>query len=306
MSIKPNTLALVVTFNRKNLLLECIKALKNQKVKCDILVVDNASTDGTFETIEHLIDGEIVQYINTGSNLGGAGGFNFALREAANRDYEYFWLMDDDTIAHENTLEEFLNASAGLENNFGYLSSFAKFTDGTPCKMNKQELSKDWQKGIEKYPGIIKIDRATFVSFLLKKDTVLELGLPIKEFFIWADDSEYSLRISSKYDSYVVLSSEITHKMAVNANTDWKTFIQEDSDRISRYFYNFRNRLFLEKQKGILSALWYLMKSIVVSFIALTMSKTRKFQKFTITWKGLLSGIVFNPKIEYVNRYKDE
>lgn len=300
------TLALVVTFNRKSLLLETIHALKNQTQSCDVLIIDNASTDGTFDFIEHLIDGENIQYINTGANLGGAGGFNFALREGAKRDYEYFWLMDDDTIANVDTLEEFLRAAVALDNDFGYLSSFAKFTDGNPCKMNIPTLSKDWYNGIEKYTGLVKVDRATFVSFFVKKSVVLDLGLPIKDFFIWADDTEYSMRISKKYPSYTVLSSEIVHKMAVNSNTSWKTFVKEDSDRITRYFYNFRNRMYLEKRRSCFHAIWYFMKSSIVSLIALTTSKGNKFKKFLVAWKGLFAGILFNPPIEFIKEIDND
>ncbi|WP_261379628.1 glycosyltransferase family 2 protein [Streptococcus sp. sy004] len=302
--MKNKVLALVVTYNRKDLLLECVDALLKQELACDILVIDNASTDGTQEVLSPFVMSGQIGYINTGENLGGAGGFNFALKEGASRDYDYFWLMDDDTIAHPDTLQEFMNAANALDNHFGYLSSFARFTDGKPCQMNLQDVTKDWYEGIEVYNGLVKIERATFVSFFIKKETVMAYGLPIKEFFIWVDDTEYSLRIAKHLPCYLVQSSQITHKMQVNASTGWRIFMNENSDRVDRYFYNVRNKFYVNKQNGFLSSVSYLAKQVVLSLLLLFGSKHYRFKKFAIVWKGVFAGLTFNPPIEYLEEKK--
>ena len=79
---KNNVLAVVVTYNRKQLLLECIEALqKLEETKCDILIVNNASTDDTEETVKAMASDTLL-YVNTGANLGGAGGFNYGIKYA--------------------------------------------------------------------------------------------------------------------------------------------------------------------------------------------------------------------------------
>ena len=92
-------IAVIVTYNRKELLKENMEALINQSYKeFDILVVDNASTDGTFEYIKRLVnDNDFISYFNTGKNLGGAGGFSLGIKEACLKGYEKIWIMDDDT-----------------------------------------------------------------------------------------------------------------------------------------------------------------------------------------------------------------
>ena len=131
-------IAVVVTYNRKELLKECIEALLNQNYKnCDVLVVDNASTDGTENYIKPLLDSKRVIYKNTGSNLGGAGGFNYGLKMAYALKYEFFWLMDDDTMPYNNALEELMKAKDELKE-FGFLSSIAEWVDGKLCNMNIQ------------------------------------------------------------------------------------------------------------------------------------------------------------------------
>ena len=100
--------AVVVTYNRKEKLINCIEALLAQKGGApDILVVDNASTDGTPEAIAGYIEAGDVIYYNTGRNLGGAGGFEHGAREAVEMGYKYAWLMDDDCVPEKKALLEF-------------------------------------------------------------------------------------------------------------------------------------------------------------------------------------------------------
>ena len=73
--------AVVVTYNRKDLLQQCVNKLQNQTCSLDILIIDNASTDGTGELFVGSPNN--VFYINTGANLGGAGGFSFGTKKAA-------------------------------------------------------------------------------------------------------------------------------------------------------------------------------------------------------------------------------
>ena len=49
--------------------------------------------------------------------------------------------------------------------------------------------------------GLVQAEQATFVSLLLRAATVQKVGLPIKEFFIWGDDIEYTRRIARRIGS---------------------------------------------------------------------------------------------------------
>ena len=102
--------AIVVTFNRKELLKENIKCLLNQTMKdlFDIIIIDNHSTDDTRSEINIYIKNKDIIYKDTGSNLGGAGGFQFGIKYAAEHNYDYIWVMDDDCMPTKTALEEFL------------------------------------------------------------------------------------------------------------------------------------------------------------------------------------------------------
>lgn len=88
----------------------------------DILIIDNASTDGTYEYIKDLLNDARILYFNTGANLGGAGGFSYGIRLATEKGYSYCWIMDDDTIAEKDALSELIVASDKVEN-FSFLCS---------------------------------------------------------------------------------------------------------------------------------------------------------------------------------------
>ena len=190
--------AIVVTYNRKILLKQSLQALLDQTVTdFDILVVDNASTDNTREYIDDLLQEERIDYVNTGANLGGSGGFNHGLKVACKRGYQYVWMMDDDTMPTPTALEKILEADKILGGNYGYLASEVLFTDGQPCKMNGQKVLKKWFDESQYLKnGILRTTRATFVSFFVRTAVVEKVGLSYKEFFIWGDDMEYSNRIS--------------------------------------------------------------------------------------------------------------
>ena len=157
--------AIVVTYNRKELLLRCLKKILEQEdVSCDVLVVDNASTDGTKTAVEEIQDSRVI-YRNTGKNLGGAGGFNYGMRWALEAGYEYLWIMDDDTLPEPDALSQLWAAHQRLKGEYGFLSSAVLWKDGRECRMNRQKIKKSFYEHVELLQdGVIQIEQATFVS----------------------------------------------------------------------------------------------------------------------------------------------
>jgi len=93
-------LAVIVTYNRKDLLMRCVDHLKKQtKIPNKILVINNDSSDGTEEI---LIENDI-DYI-TQSNTGSAGGWHTGINYALENNFDSCWLMDDDGFPDTNAL----------------------------------------------------------------------------------------------------------------------------------------------------------------------------------------------------------
>lgn len=297
--------AVVVTYNRRELLLECLDALRNQQLagldsgfELGIVVIDNASTDGTAEALAPIAVSGAIDYVNTGSNLGGAGGFSRGMREAVELGYDYVWVMDDDCIAHPDTLRELLIAAEGLSWDFGFLSSACYWIDGTPCSMNRQRHP--IHKPIEDLtPDLQPCTLASFVSLFVPADVIAEVGLPIADFFIWSDDWEFTRRVSRSYPCYVVGRSKVTHKCKANGLGN----VAVDSpERIARFRLAYRNDVFVYRREGlsgwryiVVRDLWHLARILV-------QSRGKRLQRAEAVIGGTLEGIRFNPRIEQVSR----
>src|SRR5947209_6687626 len=101
--------AVVVTFNRKALLEQNLAALDASKPKPDhVLVIDNASTDGTPEMVREKFPWADLRTLP--ENVGGAGGFHAGMQTAYDGGAEWIWLMDDDTIPQPDSLAKLLAA----------------------------------------------------------------------------------------------------------------------------------------------------------------------------------------------------
>ena len=292
-------LAIVVTYNRKELLRESIEALLNQTYKdFDILIVDNNSSDGTYNEV--VKNYENLKYLNTGSNIGGAGGFNLGVKYAIENGYDYAWLMDDDSIADSTALESVVKKSKKISKGFSFISSLVKWTDNNFCWMNRVTFKND--EILNNYNMIddrlLAIESATFVGCFINLNISRKIGLPIKEFFIYADDVEYTLRLSNEVSGYIDFDSIIVHKMKNNVKSEIQSV---DEDRIDRYFYDFRNNVYIylksKKLKGFVSSLIRYFKYV---FLILKYAKSKKLKRIWIITKGTFLGLLFNPKIEHI------
>ena len=293
-----NVVAVVVTFNRKDMLFECIHCLLNQKeVNCDLLIIDNASTDGTEKLLAQLVDKERINYYNTGENLGGAGGFSYGMRKAIELGYEYLWLMDDDVHADETALRELMRADEELHGEYGFLSSKTLWKDGSMCNMNRQFIKlRKHVDGSETFRT--RVIMATFVSFFVRADMVKEVGLPIKEFFIWADDLEFSRRISRKRDCFFVPTSKVIHNM----NSNNKVGIEQESrDRLWRYNYLYRNEFYLFKREGLRGLVYYGLRVSIHIIRVIFKSRDERMLKLRTILQSVFAGFSFAPSVEMIS-----
>lgn len=291
-----NITAVLVTFNHRKLLGECLDRLKSQNKKLyKIVVIDNASTDDTAQFMENFVSDDQIVYVKMANNSGGAGGFNEGIKTAMALDSDYLWLMDDDTMPTDGALEMLMTAAQNLDNEFGYLTSNVRWTNGDPCLMNVPKPVTVWNSRINGM-DLVKVSQATFVSLLIPAKVIRTVGLPIKEFFIWNDDTEYTLRISESFPSYYVPQSIVIHKMAENNGVN----LIKETNRIPRYYYSFRNRFYIAKKYGGKKKVMYYAR-FIVDFFRVIFKAKYKFKKLNVMFKGYFAGLFFNPKIEKVD-----
>ena len=245
--------AVVVTWNRRELLQEALAALRTQThPPSAIVVVDNASTDGTTEllTREHA-DLELVHLTR---NTGGAGGFAAGIERALTLEPDLVWLLDDDTVPTAAAAERLVGAWAsygvGRGRRPAVLASRVVWTDGRDHPMNtprRKPGARAAERAAADAVGCVPIRSASFVSIMCDVTTVRERGLPVADYFLWNDDFEYSTRLIRGGVGLSVPDSVVVHKTRVFGSTD--------ADPGERFFYEVRNKAWLFTRSRGLSPL---------------------------------------------------
>ena len=285
----------VVTYNRKKLLVEVIDSLRNQSfTDFDIIVVNNGSTDGTKCWLSEQKD---IITINQ-NNVGGAGGFYTGLKYVTEQQYEFCYFMDDDVICEPSALQELIDAY-NTEENIGFVCSAVYGLDGSSMNVPGVD-DRPCENGYPDYYRLIsnqmiKVQTATFVSVLVATKVIKEIGLPYKEYFIWGDDSEYTMRISKKYNCYLACKSKVLHKRKIQGALSFDT--ETDRKRLKNYFYMFRNNTYnLKLYKGKRT---YQKQYLRLCRSAVTYCLHGKFLKGLIIFRVLLSLPRFSPRVVF-------
>ncbi len=158
--------AVIVTYKRAEILYDCLNAVLNKSTSkvYHVYIVVNSNDKATIDVIDLFKKSYPckVSY-DLFDNIGPAGGFHFGLKKFLTSDCDYVWLMDDDIFPNNDCLYELLKCSK----NFPYI-----------------------------FPNVVDTDGKKVVAFgwwgvFLKHSLVKKVGLPIKDFFYWKEDTEY-------------------------------------------------------------------------------------------------------------------
>ena len=237
--------AVVVTFNRLELLKQCVESLRNQTHKLDeILIINNSSTDGTLDWLKEQTDLTVITQENSGS----AGGQFTGIKTAYEKGYDWIWCIDTDIIFDASALKNMIDSQFFLLLSTGFLSSTIFFHDGNLAYLNIPELDKPYDLLnsllLEKSVTILS---ASFGSLLINKKVIKHVGYPSKDFFIWGEDAEYTLRIiSNGYKGYMVLNSKAVHECSEN---NPKPFLKLKTND-SKFRYGVRNMVYVAKRRN--------------------------------------------------------
>ncbi|WP_227368671.1 glycosyltransferase family 2 protein [Halomonas sp. M20] len=294
--------AVIITYNRQDLLKRCLGAVYAQTRPCDgVIVIDNASQDNTRRLL--LESGYPNLTIHTLSrNIGASGGFNVGFRLAYQSEADFIWVMDDDVIPKSDALQCLLKKDEELNNrniDHSYLLSTA-FTENGHVT-NTPSLSLKTNKiGYLEWPemiayGIAPVRRATFVSILLPRSTLTEHGLPIASMFIWGEDTEYTLRITQEKPGFLVGASEVIHLRQENGPIS--ILSESNPSRLRYHEYYIRNKIFISRIYSVNNS--RLMSVIYgVGRLFFKLLKKREFCKAKIVLQGVLKSVFFFPHAE--------
>lgn len=248
--------AVIVTYNRLHLLKECIGAVKGQSTAPgEIFIINNSSTDGTEDWLNQQTGLTVIKQ----ENLGSSGGQYTGIKTAFEKGYEWIWCMDDDTIPQKDALQNLLSAKAIAGTDTGFICSNVLWTDGSLHAMNTHApASLDFYTTVLDQQ-LIELKTCSFVSVLFSAQAIKKVGYPIRDFFVWYDDVEYTYRITSNgFKGYIKLDSIACHKTIKNEAVEWSSITKEN---FVKYKHGIRNFIALQgyvfKHPGFLHRLKY-------------------------------------------------
>lgn len=295
--------AVVVTFNRLEKLKTVLASLEQQtRLPEQLIIVNNASTDGTHTYLEQyaadfkLGDKIHLDIVTLPENVGGAGGFSAGMRRSYELGADFAWIFDDDGYPQPDALANLVRGYDGACEQMGpdipFACSMVKFIDGTISEMNNPVPTWDWGRLKAQGLDVVLVNQASFVSVLIPRWVMEAYGLPYKEYFIWFDDAEYTLRISKACPGIQVLDSVVLHDMGVNKGVNF-TMINEKNEW--KFSYGVRNqasyRLHHEGLRQYLMFCALVWNCMRIGHVAHPLRKKM--------YGKMLEAIRFNPKVEY-------
>ena len=288
----PRVIAVVVTYNRRELLLESLAAVHAQSRPPDaVIVVDNASTDETPAAVRSRYPAAALAEL--ARNTGGAGGFACGMALALADGADLVWLMDDDTVPEPHALRALLEARGRHPGRPPALvASRVIWTDGRPHPMNTpraKPFASKAERAAAAATGCVPIRSASFVSVLVDASVSRERGLPQADYFLWNDDFEYTTRLLRGQAGLLCPASVVVHKTAVFGSTD--------ADPGPRFFYEVRNKVWILRTRSLAPAERVLYGGSTLRRWARTFAKSRDRRALgSALVKGIAAGVRTGPR----------
>jgi GT2 family glycosyltransferase len=289
--------AVVVTFNRLEKLKTVLASIEAQTSPVSrLIVIDNASTDGTSAYLDartFSVDSEVV---HLEKNTGGAGGFAEGMLRGYTSGADFVWIMDDDCYPATDSLDALVRGFQGAVGELGgdvpFACSVVTYTDGAICEMNNPVPTWDWGRLLVKGQQNVMVSACSFVSVLIPRWAIAQHGLPYRDYFIWFDDREYTMRLTRVCPGVQVLESRVTHDMGDNKGVN---FSMVDAKSAWKFAYGVRNEASYQlHHRGVL----YFVEFGARLFVSLYRGRVPWKLRLLLLRKWL-GGVGFNPPVEY-------
>lgn len=288
---KPDVYAIILNWNGFADTCSCLDSLIPERhSNLQIVVVDNASSDNSCAEIRNWAKKNKIQLVSlsqtdaesgalpnnteggllliqTGSNLGFAGGNNVGMRYALRMGAEYVWLLNNDTVVSPSSLQPMLNA-IGSDHAVGIAGSCVLYYDRPQVvqtagmKLGPFALTISHLGQGRSFPDSAvtkqrEVDCVPACSLLVKKEVIADIGLIDEDYFMYHEDIDWQIKARrAGWRIVYVPDSKILHKCG--GSTKKASFVSA--------YYQSRNKfLLISKTQGGLGPLLFLPLSL--SFI---------------------------------------
>jgi GT2 family glycosyltransferase len=307
--------AVIPTYNCKQPLEKCLDVVRRQTRPVDeIIVVDNASTDGTQEMIQERFVPNIT-YVRLPENLGGSGGYNKGMRLAYEHGHEWIWCLDSDALPSETTLNDMLSAECSSK--APVVAKACALRDPQTGLLypggyfESRKRAKDASFPQAAWVGkTVPVDSATLCCLLVRSDAAQRAGFIDPGLFIYLDEFFFSRELKAQGEIALVGTTVVEHRYWAGGRSRIWGQSRFPVEEHWRMYYQYRNRFLYEKRYiGPFRALGkqtYLYLRRLAAILILDDHKLYRSGILTkALWDGLLGrkGIRVQPR-DFERRYK--
>ncbi len=242
--MEPRVFIIVLNWNRAADTIECVRSLQGVAYSnLDVLVVDNASVDGSVTALGAQFPE--LRVIRNAKNLGYAEGNNVGIRHALSRDADYVLLLNNDTVVDKDLLHELVRV-ATTQPRAGIVGpKIYDYRDQTKIWFAGANI--DWSTGDSPHLGlgeydqgqfhqVLEVDRVTGCAMMVRRSVFERVGLFDPRYFLYYEDVDLCVRATKAgYTSLCVQTAKVWHKESSSTKAN------QGSDLHT--YYHIRNRL---------------------------------------------------------------
>lgn len=317
--------AVIVTYgNRFRYVEKVIRALISEKID-RIILVSNGTIGKSYDQLITLKSKHNIEIVSLKKNMGSAYGFKIGIQKALeNKDNEFIWLLDDDnqpevgaletlkeywTKCIENTDKSKTHALLSYRNDrplykeavikeqpylmLGHRNSFLGFH---VLEVFKRVYRKLFPPRINhsETASLGKVAVAPYGGLFFHRNLILSIGLPDESYFLYADDYDFSYRITKREGDIILIT-----KSKIN-DLETSFHLKHDNDKSSRYFktdskfriyYSVRNGIRFESENFVSNKFIYKLNMVLylILLFLLFCTKPNQFKKFTIIISAIIA-----------------
>ncbi len=254
----PLVCIIILNWNGWKDTLECLASLeKLDYPNYEVVVVDNGSTDGSESRIRKAY--RYITLLQTGKNLGFAGGNNTGIRYALSRhDFDYVWLLNNDTVVEPDALKHMVRRMQERPDAGICGSTLLYYYDKSRVQALGGATYNKWL-GTSRHIGAfqktsapidqVKVEaRMKYVigaSMLVSKPFLEEVGLMSEDYFLYFEDLDWATRAADRYSLAYAAESIVFHKEGKTSGAS-NRMLQEKS--LVADYYGIRNRLLFTRK----------------------------------------------------------
>ncbi|WP_065428258.1 glycosyltransferase [Stenotrophomonas maltophilia] len=315
-------IAVTVTYaSRRPLLMQALQAASRERVHA-IVVVDNGS-DWDVKELEQLPALPPITVISLPSNVGSAGGFSAGMRVACQMNAEFAWILDDDNVPSEGCLAALLSRHKLEEPKCDGITAMLAYrpehqpliaTNAPKGEINHRRSSflgfhvldlprKIWRRSKlgaleRREPGTdpVRLDYAPYSGMLIRLNDLIKIGFPREDFILYADDSEWSYRITATGGRILLLPEakmediESSWNVKEDFGSSMAALLMGPGD--ARAYYAARNStFFFNHSMGGSRAMKALNRAVYLLILSAMSARLRAQQRHSILKRAITDGL---------------